>query len=613
LATATRPCSDGLYSNYGVTTVDLAAPGCEVCCARRVAVDPVNPYTCGSSGTSLATPIVAGAAALLWKQNPTWTNLQVKDRILSEVDVLPSLQGRMLSNGRLNLEKALDNIGPGAVDLTITSYTNNSVDLSWTAPGDDGYSGTAVEFDLRYSTSTITEANFGSATQFANEPVPGPSGTVHSCITVPGLNQCTVYNFAIKTRDDANNWSSLSNVPSVKTKCSPGGPICEGGGMFAQGGGDGGWTPENSVLSLTGSQATDAYRLKGTAGPIDGNYVMRLLKVGTGHTDVDLVSVGTVDHGSSVSPFVSSSGVVLGTTSTVQSATDGAGTDVTSLTAGSSTQSYAALAGQSLLVTIGGSASSDTCLVIESSGYRPSASADSTGILVQVQRSDGSWRTLDHIYPRRSFDPYAVDTDGCAAVRLLFLGDHWVRSIRRLNMSGTATPQALTLANATHSRLGDVSAAVGSSGGSTTTLVDGDLLNLGFGATAVPSGKVRDLFLRVRGTYSTQPAGRASDVALASSEEKFEYALGPARPNPSMGSVTIQYTLAQESLVSIRVFDVAGRLVKNLVSENGAAGPHDVTWDATDDRGLRVAAGVYFYRMLAGSWMSQRKVVFLER
>jgi len=80
-----------------------------------------------------------------------------------------------------------------------------------------------------------------------------------------------------------------------------------------------------------------------------------------------------------------------------------------------------------------------------------------------------------------------------------------------------------------------------------------------------------------------------------------------------MGSVTIQYTLAQESLVSIRVFDVAGRLVKNLVSENGAAGPHDVTWDATDDRGLRVAAGVYFYRMLAGSWMSQRKVVFLER
>jgi flagellar hook assembly protein FlgD len=82
--------------------------------------------------------------------------------------------------------------------------------------------------------------------------------------------------------------------------------------------------------------------------------------------------------------------------------------------------------------------------------------------------------------------------------------------------------------------------------------------------------------------------------------------------NPSRGSVTIGYMLATESPAPIRVYDVAGRLVKTLVSGTGEAGPHEVVWDATSDHGRRVGAGVYFYKMTAGSWQSQRKVVFLE-
>jgi hypothetical protein len=54
-------------------------------------------------------------------------------------------------------------------------------------------------------------------------------------------------------------------------------------------------------------------------------------------------------------------------------------------------------------------------------------------------------------------------------------------------------------------------------------------------------------------------------------------------------------------------------LVRTLISGTGDAGPHDIVWDARDDHGMRVAAGVYFYRMNAGGRQSQRKVVFLER
>jgi flagellar hook assembly protein FlgD len=83
--------------------------------------------------------------------------------------------------------------------------------------------------------------------------------------------------------------------------------------------------------------------------------------------------------------------------------------------------------------------------------------------------------------------------------------------------------------------------------------------------------------------------------------------------NPSNGSVSFSFTMAKQGPASIRVYDVAGRLVKTLVSGTAEGGPHDIIWNATDDGGRRVDAGVYFYRIDAGSWRSQRKVVFLER
>src|SRR5262249_17922550 len=153
---------------------------------------------------------------------------------------------------------------------------------------------------------------------------------------------------------------------------------------------------------------------------------------------------------------------------------------------------------------------------------------------------------------------------------------------------------------AVHSRLGNVSTAVGSAGGTSTTLVGGETLELNFATTPIASTKTRDLFFQVKGSYSLQPASRASDVSLVNQDEKFEFVLGPAHPNPSSGNVSFSFTMAKEGPASIRVYDVAGRLVKSLVSGTTEAGPHDIVWNATDDGGRHVGAGVYFYRMDAG-------------
>jgi hypothetical protein len=90
------------------------------------------------------------------------------------------------------------------------------VTLQWTAPGDDSLTGTAFQYDIRYSTSPITEANWSAAIQVTGEPTPKIVGSSET-FTVTGLVPNTVYYFAIKSSDEALNWSGLSNVAMIAT------------------------------------------------------------------------------------------------------------------------------------------------------------------------------------------------------------------------------------------------------------------------------------------------------------------------------------------------------------------------------------------------------------
>jgi chitodextrinase len=107
-----------------------------------------------------------------------------------------------------------------AASESLAQVSWDSVGLTWTAPGDDGLSGRATEYDLRYSTAAITAGNFASATRVTGVPAPSPPGSSES-FTVNGLQPGTTYWFAIKTADDVGNWSLLSNVVSRTTSSAP--------------------------------------------------------------------------------------------------------------------------------------------------------------------------------------------------------------------------------------------------------------------------------------------------------------------------------------------------------------------------------------------------------
>lgn len=98
--------------------------------------------------------------------------------------------------------------------------THDSITLYWTTPGDDGMIGTASEFDLRYSTSPITSANYASATRWTQMPSPAAPGTRQS-VTLTGLLPSTTYYFALKTADEVPNWSGVSNIFSRTTLAAP--------------------------------------------------------------------------------------------------------------------------------------------------------------------------------------------------------------------------------------------------------------------------------------------------------------------------------------------------------------------------------------------------------
>lgn len=86
-----------------------------------------------------------------------------------------------------------------------------TVTLAWTAPGDDSLIGTATAYDLRYFSIPINSTNFFTSFRVTAEPTPITGGKTQT-FTVHGLTPGAYYYFAIRTLDDAGNWSALSNV-----------------------------------------------------------------------------------------------------------------------------------------------------------------------------------------------------------------------------------------------------------------------------------------------------------------------------------------------------------------------------------------------------------------
>jgi hypothetical protein len=93
------------------------------------------------------------------------------------------------------------------------------------------------------------------------------------------------------------------------------------------------------------------------------------------------------------------------------------------------------------------------------------------------------------------------------------------------------------------------------------------------------------------------------------------FALSQNSPNPFNPSTTISYSIpdnSQELAVKLSVYNIRGQLVITLVDDSQGPGTYNINWDGTDSLGRQVSSGVYFYRLVAGDFVSTRKMVVLK-
>jgi len=91
-----------------------------------------------------------------------------------------------------------------------------------------------------------------------------------------------------------------------------------------------------------------------------------------------------------------------------------------------------------------------------------------------------------------------------------------------------------------------------------------------------------------------------------------KYLLKDNYPNPFNPLTTIAYDLHQKSIVDITIYDMLGNVVNNLVNQKETYGYDSIQWNATNNQGQPVAAGIYLYTIEAGEFRQTKKMVLLK-
>ena len=94
---------------------------------------------------------------------------------------------------------------------------------------------------------------------------------------------------------------------------------------------------------------------------------------------------------------------------------------------------------------------------------------------------------------------------------------------------------------------------------------------------------------------------------ITNSSVPTKYELSANYPNPFNPSTTIEYAVPNDGMVTLKVYDVLGREVANLVNEYMPTGRYKITWDAS-----KMASGIYVYRMTANKFTTSRKMLLMK-
>jgi len=238
---------------------------------------------------------------------------------------------------------------------------------------------------------------------------------------------------------------------------------------------------------------------------------------------------------------------------------------------------------------------------------------DSVGVLLQGRDPAGGWITRGRLLSEAASWRFAVRALRRPG-RIVFNGRYGVRQAwSAVELDGGRGMASLVTAQSTS--LGDVEGRFDSTGTATLGLGATDTLTLGYELLEQGANGAQDWFLlvgppgsEVSTPFHARPGTEPTSPALPTA-----FALRQNRPNPFSGTTRIHFELPAAHPVRLEVFDAQGRRVRVLADHGFPAGFHAVEWDHRADDGHSLAAGVYLYRLQAGEFQDQKKLVLLAQ
>ncbi len=444
-----------------------------------------------------------------------------------------------------------EQIAPSDIaNLLATSSTDTSITITWTAPGDDGNSGTASQYDIRYSTSNINGANFYLGTVVSGAPSPASAGSSESMI-VTGLNPATTYYFAIKTADEIPNWSGLSNVTNLATLVEQQAPA--------------------NIADLASSNTTDSsITITWTAPGDDG-------AVGTA-TLYDIryssTAINIQNWDSAIQISDEPSPLLAGTTQsyTLAGLPQGVGYFFAIKTA-DEIPNWSGLSNILAVATAGDNT--------------PPAAINDLG--AQTGSTEG---TIDLSWTAPGDDGLFGEVQGYV-IRLD------LDSLNEGNWSDafvyTNPPNPVASGNIQSTTL--------------SGLIPGETYHIGI-KSVDNALNFSDISNSVSAEAMINLATDVDEEFAFDIPEDFE--LQQNYPNPFNPSTTIEYSVREAGHVELSVYDLSGRKTATLVNEGKSAGLYAATWGGDDGFGNPVASGVYFYRIESGDYVESKKMVLVK-
>ncbi|MFN0150365.1 MAG: hypothetical protein ACKVU1_06595 [bacterium] len=550
-----------------------------------------------------------------------------------------------------------DSLPPAAIsDLAAVSGTyEGEVDLSWTAPGDDGAAGKALSYTIRRNSVPIDEGNWGASTNIAGVPTPLVSGTPQT-MTVVGLDPGVTYYFAIKARDEAANESGVSNSPSALGSTNP--PITyqvfwgnmhshtilsDGVGTVLQAYTYARDTANIDILAITDHShyltASEYTSLRSTADVFNaaGGFVAIAAQelgianaTGYGHMNVwDAPTVASsaafenldlayafaiaANKPAGFNHPISMNGESIFENFAFNFSADAVveGIEVRN---GKRTSDYETQYRQALANGwhIGALANQDNHQGKWGDQLNNNSGNDIylTGILAETLTTDAVMEALAN----RRF--YACEINPVTdRVTLSFkadgrvMGEIYGSSDRAIDLEIAASAVTSNLSTYNLYRNGTV-IKTGSIGSLSWNLAYTD---------TVPASGEYYYFVRLQQTDLDKTwsspiwveVNEATDVGLGQGLP-LKVALSPGVPNPFNPLTKIAFAIPSEMKVDLAVYDLSGRRVATLVSGVRRGGEHEAYWTGTDDRGVEVGSGVYFARLETPLATESRKLVLLK-